>query len=77
MSMSVFRSEITDTVRALFELNKLKIVLVSGLLAVAFGIGSASKAGDYSFLVLTMVPFICLYIDYQFYLGKRGQANNT
>lgn len=69
MSIAAFRAEITDTVKALFDLNKLKIVLVSGLLAVAFGIGSSSKVGDYSFLVLTLVPFICLYIDYQYYHG--------
>ena len=69
MTISAFRSEITDTVKALLELNKLKIILASGLLAVAFGIGSSSKAGDFSFLVLTLVPFVCLYIDYQFYHG--------
>jgi hypothetical protein len=69
MTITAFRTEITDTVKALFELNKLKIVLTSGLLAVAFGIGSASKIGDFSYLVLTLVPFICLYVDYQYYHG--------
>lgn len=67
MSVTAFRSEITDTVKALFELNKLKIVLASGLLAVAFGIGSSSKIGDFSYLTLTLVPFTCLYIDFQYY----------
>jgi hypothetical protein len=69
MSIAAFRAEITDNVKALLELNKLKIVLVSGLLAVAFGIGSSTRAGDYSYLTLTLVPFICLYVDYQYYHG--------
>ena len=67
MSITAFRTEITDLGKVLVDLNKLKIVLVSGLLAVAFGIGASSKAGDYSLLVLSLVPFICIYIDYQYY----------
>ncbi len=69
MSVNMLRSEITDVGKSLVDLNKLKVVLASGLLAVAFGIGSTNKVGDYSFLVLTLIPFVCLYVDFQFYHG--------
>jgi hypothetical protein len=69
MSAEGFRSEIRDTVKTLSELNKTKLILVSGLVAVAFGIGSASRVGDFSYLTLSFIPFVCLYVDFQYYHG--------
>ncbi|MDX1915642.1 MAG: glycoside hydrolase family 31 protein [Methylophilus sp.] len=68
-----FRTEIREIVTFLAELNKTKIFLITGILAVAFGVvdfgSSAKNVKEFSYIILILVPFICSYIDFQYYHG--------
>ena len=70
--MDSLRQETIEDVKTLSQLNRLKVTLVAGLAAVAFGIGPYSKIGQYSYLLLCWVPIVCVYIDFQYfhYLAK-------
>ena len=70
--MDILRQETIEDVKALSQLNRLKVTLVAGLAAVAFGVGPYSNIGKYSYLLLCWVPMVCAYIDFQYlhYLAK-------
>ena len=70
--MDNLRVEQIEDIKQLSSLNKLKITLASAIAGVAFGFGGASSASAYSPILLSIVPLVCLYIDFQYYhnLGK-------
>ena len=66
-NMDSLRAETVEDVKILSQLNRLKITLVTGTAAVAFGLAPSTAAGDVSPVLLCLAPLICLYIDCQYY----------
>lgn len=71
--IDAFRSEIREVVSGLAQLNRTKIFLVTGLFAVAFGVAgfgnNAKSIQEYSYIILILIPFVCAYVDFQYYHG--------
>lgn len=65
--MESLRTETIEDVKILSQLNRLKITLVTGSAAVAFGLAPSTPVGDLSPLMLCLAPLICLYCDCQYY----------
>ncbi|NNE93754.1 MAG: hypothetical protein HKN23_19055 [Verrucomicrobiales bacterium] len=65
--MESLRTETIEDVKILSQLNRLKITLVTGTAAVAFGLAPSTPVGDLSPLMLCLAPLVCLYCDCQYY----------
>jgi hypothetical protein len=83
--MSVLRNELIETQKTRTDLIKWKLILVSAILAAAFGLTSSiEKSNILSNIklsnikaILCCIPFICAYVDLQcsaLYLRIRGIA---
>jgi hypothetical protein len=58
------RDEIVESQKARTDLMKWKLILVAAVGAAAFGIGSNAATGsDPPFVLLALIPWICLYVD--------------
>lgn len=78
--MSVLRNELIDTQKVRTDLIKWKLILVSVILAAAFGFTASTEKSNRLpdiKIILCCIPFICAYVDLQcsaLYLRIRGIA---
>lgn len=65
--MDALRTETIEDVKILADLNKLKLTLVTGATAVAFGLAPNQKSTIHPIIILAIVPLICLFVDCHYY----------
>ncbi|MCS6289101.1 MAG: hypothetical protein H8K10_09020 [Nitrospira sp.] len=57
------RDEIIESEKARTDMMKWKLILVAAIGAASLGIGSSASPAGHPWVLLALVPFVCLYVD--------------
>lgn len=65
--LSGLRSEILESQKARIDLLKFKLIAIAALGSVGLGLGEYSKKTGNIDIILCIIPFVCIYIDFLCY----------